>query len=144
MTVSADKLAKVWEIADNGSGEVKKTLACPGSGGLGDMLVGCLWHNDYLVTISLDGAISMFSANDLDKAPLSFAGHMKNVSSLTLLSQNSQKYVISSSYDGLILRWSPGVGYVGRIRRKDDSQIKYLSIVEEELVTSAFDNKVSA
>ncbi|KAK9278918.1 hypothetical protein L1049_028499 [Liquidambar formosana] len=82
LTVSADKSAKVWEISEDGNGKVKKTLTCPGSGGVDDI------------------------------------------------------------YDGLIVKWIQGVGYSGRLERKESSQIKCFAAVEEEIVSSGFDNKV--
>ncbi|KAJ1437810.1 WD40/YVTN repeat-like-containing domain superfamily [Sesbania bispinosa] len=141
LTVSADKYAKVWDISEDNNGKVKKTLTCPGSGGVEDMLVGCLWLNDYLVTVSLGGTISIFLASDLDKAPTSFSGHMKNVSSLTILRSNP-RVLLSSSYDGLIVKWIQGIGYSGKLQRKENSQIKCLAAVEDEIVTSGFDNKL--
>ncbi|KAI3921103.1 hypothetical protein MKX01_036082 [Papaver californicum] len=140
LTVSADKSAKVWEIAEDGSGKVKKTMASPGSGGVEDMLVGCLWQNDHLVTVSLGGTISLFSAGDLEKSPLSFSGHLKSVSSLAVLP--GQNIVLSSSYDGVIVRWIQGVGYSGKLERKENAQINCFSATEGEIVSSAFDNKV--
>ncbi|KAK7320159.1 hypothetical protein RJT34_04893 [Clitoria ternatea] len=141
LTVSADKSAKVWDISEDNNGKVKKTLTCPGSGGVEDMLVGCLWLNDYLVTVSLGGTIAIFLANDLDKAPTAFSGHMKNVSSLTILRSNP-RVLLSSSYDGLIVKWIQGIGYSGKLQRKENSQIKCLAAVEEEIVTSGFDYKI--
>ncbi|KHN00172.1 66 kDa stress protein [Glycine soja] len=141
LTVSADKSAKVWDITEGNNGKVKKTLTCAGSGGVEDMLVGCLWLNDYLVTVSLGGTISIFLATDLDKAPTTFSGHMKNVSSLTILRSNP-RVLLSSSYDGLIVKWIQGIGYSGKLHRKENSQIKCLAAVEEEIVTSGFDNKI--
>ncbi|XP_050206641.1 actin-interacting protein 1-2 [Mercurialis annua] len=141
LTVSADKSAKIWEICDDGNGKLKKTLACPGSGGVDDMLVGCLWQNDYLVTVSLGGTISIFSANDLDKTPRQISGHMKNVTSLAVL-KNIPKPILSSSYDGLIVKWIQGTGYSCKIQRKENTQIKCLAAVEEEIVASGFDNKI--
>ncbi|KAG7944738.1 hypothetical protein I3843_15G118700 [Carya illinoinensis] len=141
LTVSADKSAKIWDISEDGNGKVKKTLTSPGSGGVEDMLVGCLWQNDHLVTVSLAGTISLFSATDLDKAPVLLSGHMKNVTSLVVL-KNDPKVIVSCSYDGLIIKWIQGVGYSGRLQRKDNSQIKCLAAVEEEIVTSGFDNKI--
>ena len=85
LTVSADKTAKVWDISEDCSGKLKKTLTCSGSGGVDDMLVGCLWQNDHLVTVSLGGTISKFSASNLEKAPLQLSGHMKNITSLAIL-----------------------------------------------------------
>lgn len=141
LTVSADKSAKVWDISEDNIGKVKKTLICSASGGVEDMLVGCLWLNDYLVTVSLGGTISIFSASDLDKAPTSFSGHMKNVSSLTILRSNP-RVLLSCSYDGLIVKWTQGIGYSGKLQRKENSQIKSLAAAEEEIVTSGFDNKI--
>jgi WD40 repeat protein len=141
LTASADKSAKLWEISEDGNGKVKKTLMSPGSGGVDDMLVGCLWQNDHLVTVSLGGTISLFSATDLDKAPLMLSGHMKNVNSLAVL-KSDPKVMLSSSYDGLIIKWIQGIGYSGRLQRKENSQIKCFAAVEEEIVTSGFDNKV--
>lgn len=142
LTVSADKSAKVWDISDDGKGKVKKTLTSPGSGGVEDMLVGCLWQNDHLVTVSLGGTISIFSASDLEKSPVSFSGHMKNVNSLAVL-KSDPKIMLSSSYDGLIVKWIQGIGYSGKLERKVNSQIKCFAVVEGEIVSCGFDNKVS-
>ncbi|KAF9623448.1 hypothetical protein IFM89_003032 [Coptis chinensis] len=141
LTVSADKSAKVWEISEDGNGKVKKTLEFPSSGGVEDMLVGCLWQNDHLVTVSLGGTITVFSASDLDKSPLSFSGHLKSVSALAVL-PGSPKIILSSSYDGVIVRWIQGIGYNGKFERKDNTQIKCFSASEQEIITSGFDNKV--
>ncbi|KAJ1397350.1 WD40/YVTN repeat-like-containing domain superfamily [Sesbania bispinosa] len=141
LTVSADKTAKVWDILENGSGTVNKTLAFTESGGVEDMLVGCLWQNDHLLTVSLGGTINLYSAKDLDKSPLSLSGHMKNVTVLTLLNR-SEKMLLSSSYDGVIIRWIPGTGYSGKFESKQFGLIKLLATGEEEVITSGFDNKV--
>lgn len=140
--MSADKSAKVWEILEDGSGgRVIKTIACSTSNAVEDMLVGCLWQNDNLITVSLGGIISIFSASDLDKSPLLFSGHMKNVSTLTAL-KTSQRTILSSSYDGVIIKWIQGVGYSGKLEKKYDAKIKCLAAVEEVIFTSGFDNKV--
>ncbi|XP_073116264.1 actin-interacting protein 1-2 [Elaeis guineensis] len=142
LTVSADKTAKIWEIMEDGNGKVKRTLASPGSGGLDDMLVGCLWQNDHLVTVSLGGMINIYSASHPDKTPISFSGHMKSITALACTLQSGEKVILSSSYDGVIIRWIQSIGYGGRLVRKDNTQIKCFAAVEEELVTAGFDNKV--
>jgi hypothetical protein len=40
------------------------------------------------------------------------------------------------------MRWIQGVGFGGRLTRKNNTQIKCFAAVEEELVTSGYDNKV--
>ena len=117
-----------------------KTLTSPGSGSFEDMLVGCLWHNNYLVTVSLGGTISIFSATDLDESPVILSGHMKNVNSVVVLKK--QNLILSCSYDGLIVKWTKGVGYAGKLDRKVTDKIKCFAAVDEELVTSGYDNKV--
>lgn len=141
LTASADKSAKVWDISEDNHGKLKKTLTPSGSGGVDDMLVGCLWQNDFLVIVSLGGTISIFSANDLEKSPLQLSGHMKNVTALTVLNIDP-KVILSSSYDGLIVKWIQGIGYGGKLQRKENSQIKCFAAIEEEIVTSGFDNKI--
>ncbi|WJX21243.1 Actin-interacting protein 1-2 [Trifolium repens] len=141
LTVSADKSAKVWDIDENGKGTVHKTLAHTESGGVEDMLVGCLWQNDHLLTISLGGTIYLYSAKDLDQSPKSLSGHMKNITVLNLLNK-SEKMLLSSSYDGVIIRWIPGIGYSGKFDGKQFGLISLLAAAEEEVVTAGFDNKV--
>ncbi|CAI0473684.1 unnamed protein product, partial [Linum tenue] len=141
LTASADKSAKVWEISEDGTGTVVKTLTCPGSGGVEDMLVGCLWLNDHIIVVSLSGAINLFSASDLDKAPVLLSGHMKNVTALTLL-EKEQKTILTSSYDGQLIKWIQGIGYACRLQRGSNSQIKCLAAAKDEIITSGFDNKV--
>ncbi|XP_074302469.1 actin-interacting protein 1-1-like [Silene latifolia] len=141
LTVSADKSAKVWEISQEGHGTIIKTLTCPESGGIDDMLVGCLWQNDSLFTVSLGGSINIFSASDLEKDPVTLSGHIKNVSSLSVL-KNDENTVLSCSYDGVIAKWIRGVGYSGKINMKHHAPIKCFAAVEGELILSGFDNKV--
>lgn len=140
--MSADKSAKVWEISEDGNGRVIKTLASSESGAVEDMLVGCLWQNDHLLTVSLGGRINIYSASDLDKDPISFSGHMKNVNALTML-KSSQKMILSCSHDGALIKWMQGVGYSGKLEWKCSAQIKCLAVSEEQIVTSGFDNKVT-
>eukprot|EP01018_Ginkgo_biloba_P027042 Gb_11299 [translate_table: standard] len=106
------------------------------------MLVGCLWLNDHLITVSLGGMINLLSASDPEKPPNSISGHMKSITAIALSVHSGQSEVFSSSYDGVIVRWILGAGYAGRVERKDSTQIKCLATVEGELVTCGFDNKV--
>ncbi|PKA54126.1 Notchless protein like [Apostasia shenzhenica] len=142
LTVSADKTAKVWDIMDDGYGKLNRTLSCPSSGGVDDMLVGCLWHGDHLVTVSLGGVICIFSASDPDKPPTSLSGHMKSINTLVCFFQGNQRTILTTSYDGVMVRWIPGIGYSGKIHRKENTQIKCFAAIERELLTSGFDNKV--
>ncbi|KAH9309947.1 hypothetical protein KI387_037858, partial [Taxus chinensis] len=134
LTVSTDKSAKIWEINYTGNGTVKRTLTFGSQGGPDDMLVGCLWLNDYLITVSLGGMISLLSASDPDKPPKPISGHIKSITAITFSLHGGQSEVYSSSYDGVIVRWILGTGYAGRVERNDSTQIKCLTTVEGELV----------
>lgn len=140
--MSADKTAKIWEITEEGNGKVIKTLTPPGIGGVDDMLVGCFWQKDKLLTVSLGGLFNLYSASDLDQDPLTFSGHIKNINSLSCVVQDGQKQILSTSYDGVIVKWIPGFGFGGRILRKENIQIKCFLVAEGEILTSGFDNKV--
>lgn len=142
LSVSADKTAKIWDILEDGSGSLNKTLVSSESGGVEDMLVGCLWQNDHVLTVSLGGVINLYSANNIDKGPLSISGHMKNVAILTLLDRK-EKMLLSGSYDGVIIRWTPGIGYRGKLESKQFGLIKLLVAGIEEVLMAGFDNKVS-
>ncbi|KAL0644976.1 hypothetical protein Bca4012_043267 [Brassica carinata] len=142
LTVSADKSAKIWEISEDGTaGSVIKTLTFTESGGAEDMLVGCLWQNNHLITVSLGGTMSLFSADDMDKPPLLLSGHIKNVTSLAVLGGN-QKTILSCSYDGLIVKWLQGVGYNCKLQMKDNTKIKRLAAIDSNILLTGFDNKV--
>lgn len=140
--MSADKTAKIWDITEDGNGKVIKTLTPPGIGGIDDMLIACFWQKDKLLTVSLGGLFNLYSALDLDQDPLTFSGHMKNVNSLSCVVQDGQKRILSTSYDGVIVKWIPGFGFGGRILRKENTQIKCFLVTEGEILTSGFDNKV--
>ncbi|XP_028790955.1 actin-interacting protein 1-2 [Neltuma alba] len=141
LTVSADKSAKIWDILEDGSGSLNRTLSSSESGGVEDMLVGCLWQNNHLLTVSLGGMINLYSATDLDKSPISLSGHMKNVAVLTILNR-TEKILLSCSYDGVILKWIAGIGCCGKLDSKQFGLIKLLAAGEEEVITAGFDNKV--
>nr|UPW27165.1 actin-interacting protein 1-2 [Allium cepa]UPW27166.1 actin-interacting protein 1-2 [Allium cepa] len=143
LTVSADKTAKVWDITDDGNGKLNRKLVPPGTGGIEDMVVGCLWQNDNLVIVSLGGTISIFSASDPDKEPVSFSGHMKSINTLTSFLQDGKRIILTTSYDGVISRWVPGTGYDGKLQWNENVKIKCFAAVEGEIIYSGFDNKVN-
>lgn len=139
--MSADKSAKIWDILEDGSGSLNKTLSSLESGGVEDMLVGCLWQNNHLLTVSLGGMINLYSATDLDESPITLSGHRKNVALLTVLNR-SEKLLLSCSYDGVILKWIVSTGCCGKLDSKQFGLIKLLAVSEEEVLMAGFDNKV--
>ena len=105
--------------------------------------MGCLWLNEYLVTISLTGSISYLSPSHPDSPPRMLSGHMKNITAVAVNVTGSNAELFSSSYDGLIIRWVCGAGYKNRLEKKDSVHIKAMIVAGDALVTCGLDNKVN-
>ncbi|KAA8529075.1 hypothetical protein F0562_033437 [Nyssa sinensis] len=141
ITVSSDKKGIIY---DGKSGERIGELA-PEDGHVGS-IYAVSWSPDskQVVTVSADKSAKVWEILDdgnLDEIPLSLSGHMKNVTALTVLKSN-QKMILSGSYDGIIIRWIQGIGYNGKLERKENAKIKCFAAADEEIVSSGFDNKV--
>ncbi|EFJ08868.1 hypothetical protein SELMODRAFT_160579 [Selaginella moellendorffii] len=107
VTVSADKTAKLWSIAGDGSGGSLEATFCSS-----DVQLGCLWLNDSIVTFSLDGRMNVLSATgDLTAPDKVLSGHSKSITAVSA----SGTDIYSSSYDGVIVKWRLGEGFVARL-----------------------------
>eukprot|EP00249_Psilotum_nudum_P016177 c25697_g1_i1 orf=328-2154(-) len=142
LTVSADKTAKIWDIMEDGMGRVHTTFNLAGNAGVEDMQVGCLWLNNYLISVSLGGIISVLSPVDPSSPLQLLSGHMKSITAVAISVKGEETEVYSSSYDGLIVRWVFGVGYGNRLVRKDSVPVKSIVVVGDELFTCGLDNKL--
>ncbi|KAG6542384.1 hypothetical protein Mapa_016213 [Marchantia paleacea] len=143
LTVSADKTAKVWNISEAGSGSVSTTFSLEGDGGVRDMQVGCLWLNDYLVSISLGGKLSYLSQANSSLPPKVISGHLKSITAITLATSGGKTEIISSSYDAVIIRWTMGTGYLGRLEVGDLlPTVKNLVIADHQVYLYGLDKQV--
>ncbi|XP_021371130.1 WD repeat-containing protein 1-B-like, partial [Mizuhopecten yessoensis] len=95
MTASADKTCKIWDV---------ETRTCVTTFNMGstmnDMQVGCLWQDEYLISVSLSGHINYLDINNPDKPLRVLKGTNKPVISMALSEDNST--VFTGSSDGHI------------------------------------------
>lgn len=143
LTVSADKTAKVWDISEEGSGQVNMTFTFTDVGGADDMQVGCLWMGEYLISISLGGVINYLSLSKPSKPMRVLSGHLKSITALTIVKEGESLTLYSSSYDGVIVKWKLDCGYDGRLQKNGTLNTAMYMLAEGgELITCGMDNKV--
>ncbi|KAJ7520469.1 hypothetical protein O6H91_19G007100 [Diphasiastrum complanatum] len=142
LTVSADKTAIVWDVSDDGSGSVNRTFSFSDSGAIEDMQVGCLWLNNYMISISLGGVINFLTDSTVNSPGMVLSGHIKSITSITVAGSGLGSIIYSSSYDGVIIKWKLGTGYVGRLEQEDQSSIYFMAAVEGHLLTCGLDDKL--
>lgn len=140
--MSADKTAKIWNILEDGNAKVDTTFNFSEGTGAEAMQVGCLWLNEYLITVSLSGTISYLSPSHPDSPSKMISGHMKSITTIAVNVTTSNAELFSCSYDGLIVRWVCGAGYKSKLEKKDSVHIKAITIAGDSLITCGLDNKV--
>lgn len=146
LTVSGDRTAKVWTVSPDGSSSSVQSSFALGEDA-GGMQVGCLWLGSTLLSISLDGVITLLPPAADDSRQLLtpgkvLSGHIKSVTAL-VPSANAGEY-LSSSYDGIIVRWKLGKGFVGRLSWKLKAHPATLLVVAGRgLWVGGLDNHVS-
>jgi WD40 repeat protein len=104
LTSSADKTCKVWGEVD-GKWKCTKTfrfgedLKRPA---LGDMQVSCLWHEDTMMSISLNGAINFLNPETPD-VHNSLHGCQSNIKALVVDAENGKVY--TGELNGKVTSW---------------------------------------
>lgn len=106
LTASGDKSCKIWDVETRSVvNEFKIGSAVE------DQQLGCLWQGDYLISVSLSGAI-----NYLDPASNSVSrvvrGHSKNITCFTSNADGSQFY--TGSYDSSSVAWNTASSQANR------------------------------
>ena len=143
LTVSADKTAKIWDISAEGSGKVNTTFSFSDIGEVEDMQVGCLWMGEYIVTISLGGVINYLSPSNPSTPSRTLSGHLRSITALTVTKGEESATLYSSSYDGVIVKWKVGSGYLGRLPKNGTiNSATYMASQGSELLTCGMDHKV--
>ncbi|KAH3707761.1 hypothetical protein DPMN_067176 [Dreissena polymorpha] len=90
LTVSGDKSAKIWNVADPKNAQEVVTFSFGNQ--ISDMMVGCLWSGNNLITVSLDGFISFLDRNNPSTPSKVLKGHNKPVTALALSPDRSTIY----------------------------------------------------
>ncbi|XP_034023024.1 WD repeat-containing protein 1 isoform X2 [Thalassophryne amazonica] len=138
MSASGDKTVKLWDVEKN----IAVTTFQMGNQ-TDDQQLGCLWQNDYLLSISLSGCINYLDKNNPDKPIRIIKGHSQSIQCLTVHTQEGRKYICTGSQEGLITYWDAETGdgnYFSGIGHTN--QVRSMTIEDNELVTCSMDDTV--
>jgi WD40 repeat protein len=105
LTASADKTAKIWDVD---SGAVKTTFTFSKKGTHLDQQISALWHDTYLLTASLSGAINYLDVANPTTPKLVIQGHMKPIQGFGVDKKSGAVY--SGDADGFLTVWSSANG----------------------------------
>jgi len=97
LTASADKTAKIWDCE---SGTVVKTWVMGKT--VNDQQLSCLWHKDYMCTVSLSGAINYLDPNS-DAPKQVIHGHMVTLTAVATDPKTGVFY--SADRNGIVCVW---------------------------------------
>ncbi|XP_033756075.1 actin-interacting protein 1-like [Pecten maximus] len=134
MTCSGDKTCKIWDV---------ETMACVSTFKMGsqtnDMQVGCLWQDEYLLSVSLSGYINYLDVNNPDKPLRVLKGTNKTVTSMCLSEDRST--VFTGSSDGHINYMRADTFEDGEIEGKGHSnQVSDIRVSRDTLVSVGMDD----
>mmetsp|Transcript_31060 Transcript_31060/g.87046 ORF Transcript_31060/g.87046 Transcript_31060/m.87046 type:complete len:599 (+) Transcript_31060:101-1897(+) len=121
LTCSADKTCKIWDA---------ETLKCLNTFDFPKtvdyMQLGCLWQNEFLVSIGLNGHLTYLDINNPGTPLRVVKGHNKFITAMTHDKKSNSLY--TGSYDSLVTRWNvetgeaetlPGNGHTNQINSLD-------------------------
>jgi len=101
LTCSGDKTVKIWDVE---SGHCKTTFNISKKPQVEDMQISCLWHDEYLISVSLSGAINYLDVAHPDAPKRVVQGHGTNLCGLAADVKNGVFYV--SDVDGRVGVWN--------------------------------------
>lgn len=105
ISASGDKTVKLWDVAAN-TAVIKFSFGSE----VMDQQLGCLWQNNYLLSISLSGYINYLDKNNPQTPIRVVKGHSKSIHCLTVHKDGSTPYIYSGSHDGHINYWNAETG----------------------------------
>jgi len=107
LTASADKTAKLWDVE---SGAVVKTFTCVAKPEVTDMLVGALWHGEYVLVLALSGAIHYLDLENPAKPKRTLHGHKDNLMGFAMDRRSGASGFYVSDLEGHISFWDQKSG----------------------------------
>ncbi|KJE94355.1 WDR1 protein [Capsaspora owczarzaki ATCC 30864] len=136
ITASADKTAKLWDVARN---VVVSTFTFGDA--VEDQQLGTLWQGSHILTVSLSGYINYLDVNNPNKPLRILKGHNKSINSLSIASDRSTFY--SGSYDGRITAWNYGNGENDIVQGKGHTNdVTQLRTQGDKLVSISADDSI--
>jgi WD repeat-containing protein 1 (actin-interacting protein 1) len=114
VTASGDKTLKVWNV---GSLANESTIPMSAEPQIGDMQQSVYWLGNNIVSLSLNGNLSVFNAADLSAAPRLIQAHQSAISCMCLDRASSTLY--SGSIDGVVIARNLTTGVTQRVTGTD-------------------------
>lgn len=136
MTCGADKLVKVWDY-ESGACETTFTMGST----VNDMQLCALWHKEYMLTVSLSGAINYLDAASPDAPKKVIMGHVGKVQTLAIDHANKVFYTADNA--GVLCSWKDGIAswFAGAGHKKTISGIAVNSD-GSKVVSVGYDDKL--
>lgn len=103
LTASADKTCKIFDIE---SGEATTTFTIGDT--VNDMQMGCVWHKDYLLSVSLSGAINYLDATNPAKPSQILQGTKSGFKDLQVSPAAGKFFTVD--VDGQLASWDMSSG----------------------------------
>lgn len=143
LTASADKTAKLWDVE---SGECVQTFTFNDKPTVQDMQLCALWFGEYMITLSLSGAINYLDVKDPTKPKKVVMGHVAPVDALAVDRSKGVYYTgdglgVLCRWDGHKATWFTGKGHGKAIRdlslSPDGSKIASVGSDDKLIVSGA-------
>ncbi|XP_067894170.1 WD repeat-containing protein 1 [Heterodontus francisci] len=139
LSASGDKTVKLWDVEANSA----VTTFNMGSDVL-DQQLGCLWQQNYLLSVSLSGYINYLDETNPSKPLRVLKGHSKSVQSLNVHTIDGKCSIYSGSYDGHINYWDAPTGENDAFAGKGHTNLVSSMVINDssELVSCGMDDTV--
>jgi len=134
LTASTDKTAKIWTP----DGKCTKTFTLGKD--VENQQLGCFWQGSDLLTIGLNGDITVLDENNPDKPLRVQLGHNKFI---TALAAGSDGKVYTADYDAKAIEWNlSDASTVGFSGTKHKNKVEALAVQGDHLVSCSMDDTV--
>lgn len=134
ITASVDKTVRLWDL------ETRKCITTIQFGNeIDDQQLGCLWAGEYVLSVSLSGAIKYIDLNS-STIRQSLTGHFKSIETMEV----SGKKIYTSSFDGRSMEWDSDSGegkyFTGAVTKV---KIMDAKVSGDQLVVADMNNKIT-
>lgn len=147
VTASADKKLKVW---NTNTLALEQTLLTTTDPQLGDMQNAVAWNKDYIISVSLNGNINVFTRANPNAPERVIYAHQGAITAMTLDARTQTLY--SGSYDGAVISRTlrdnfDAMKFVGGDKRSvcnaiHNGKMVGLTLVGDSLVSVGWDDKI--
>jgi WD40 repeat protein len=136
LTASGDKTCKIWDA----DGNLLQTFSFFGND-VSAQQVACLWQGDDLVSVSLQGTITLLDPNDTERPRRTQLGHNKLITSVAYDVSSNKIYTTDPS--AYTIEWDASSGHTnGFTGSPHTSAISQIKVIGDSLVSISIDDTV--